>query len=156
MFDIARLFHTAQNVQDPDRDGAPVKDESAVKIIAMTQDAGVWEALRHIADHFNWILFWAANLDQALPLIERYSASILIYDRDMTGCDWRTALRRLRSHRTGPCILLASRVSDPYLWKEVVRNGGFDVITKPFDPERVSRAIRCASTRDWPSRAISG
>ncbi len=31
-----------------------------------------------------------------------------------------------------PASLLASKVMDGYLWNEVVRNGGYDVLRKPL------------------------
>jgi len=50
----------------------------------------------------------------------------------------------LSSSRHRPCVLLVSRVVDDYLWNEVVRRGGYDVLSKPLREEEVARAIKLA------------
>jgi len=42
------------------------------------------------------------------------------------------------------CAILISDVTDDYLWNEVVRWGGHDVLVAPLREENVRRAIRLA------------
>ena len=44
----------------------------------------------------------------------------------------------------GACIVLISTVVDAYLWNEVVRNGGYEVLAKPLREEDVAKAVRLA------------
>jgi len=48
----------------------------------------------------------------------------------------------LSSHRA--CVILVSGVVDAYLWDEVVRKGGFDLLPKPLRKEGVIRTVRLA------------
>ena len=41
-------------------------------------------------------------------------------------------------------MLLISRVTDEYLWNEVVSNGGYDVLRKPLSESDVQRQVRLA------------
>jgi len=48
------------------------------------------------------------------------------------------------------CIFLVSKVADDYLWNEVVRRGGYDVISKPLRHDELERAAKLAWTY-WSS-----
>jgi response regulator of citrate/malate metabolism len=41
-------------------------------------------------------------------------------------------------------VILVSRVTDTYLWEEVVRMGGFDVVAKPFRKDTVEQVLTFA------------
>ena len=82
------------------------------------------------------------SVEQALAAIHSTPASILILDRDLAGPDWRPTLRRLASQ--APCVILASHVVDDYLLEEVIQNGGYDVVAKPFREREVTHIIEFA------------
>jgi hypothetical protein len=42
------------------------------------------------------------------------------------------------------CVILVSGVLDAYLWDEVVRTGGYDVLYKPLREDDVVRSVRLA------------
>jgi DNA-binding response OmpR family regulator len=113
-----------------------------VTILAVTRDPKEWKALEDIAGKQNWLLFWAHNADRACELIRRHKIQLVICDRDIDGEDWRTIVARFANICPPVCTLLASEVADEYLWREVVHNRGFEILTKPFDPEKVIRTIR--------------
>ncbi len=123
-----------------------------VSILAVTRDAEEWRALESVAGRENWMLFWAHNAGRAYELIGRYRIQIVICDRELAGEDWRSIVAGFARIHPPVCILLASEVADEYLWREVVNNKGFEIITKPFDPEKVARTIRFA----WTTRVLWG
>jgi DNA-binding NtrC family response regulator len=116
-----------------------------VSILAVTRDPEEWKVLESIAGKENWLLFWAHDADLAYELIRRHRIQIVIYDRNVNGEDWRTIVAHFAKIYPPVCTLLASEVADEYLWREVVHNKGFEVLTKPFDPEKVIRTVRYAS-----------
>jgi DNA-binding NtrC family response regulator len=150
MFEIVRRLRgglQSRQAAGKDRVGT---DGSSVRLIAVTQDADGWRHLRDIADGFGWLLLWASSCEKAIQLIERDSISLALCDRDLPGEDWRIVVQRLASLSRPVCVLLASSVCDDYLWKEVAQHGGFDVLAKPFEAERVARAVKLAwSWRGW-------
>ena len=113
-----------------------------VSILAVTRDPEDWKALESIARNENWLLFWAHDADRAYELIRRYQIQLVICDREVNGEDWRSIVANFANIRPPICTLLASEVADEYLWREVVHNKGFEILTKPFDPEKVIRTIR--------------
>jgi DNA-binding NtrC family response regulator len=50
-------------------------------------------------------------------------------------------------------VILASSVSDHYLFEELIHQGGYDVIAKPLKLEELRRITRLALTF-WKNRAI--
>jgi FixJ family two-component response regulator len=41
-------------------------------------------------------------------------------------------------------VILVSGVADAYLWQEVVRREGYDILTKPLHTENVLRSVKLA------------
>lgn len=151
MFDIVRRLRTGPQVKN----GGVERPAADIRLLAVTQDAEEWRRLREIADTSNWLLLWARSCDAAVELIQRDSISLVICDRDVPGEDWRAVVRRIASLQPPVCVLLASSVCDEYLWKEVAQHGGFDVVAKPFDPDRVARAVKLASSwRGWSHGSV--
>ena len=67
--------------------------------------------------------------------------------------DRRDVLAKIASQPQAVCVLLASRVMDDYLWHQVIRHHGYDVVAKPFQPEELRRAVTFAwSWRGWAYR----
>lgn len=146
MFEIVRRLRPGPQVNN----GGVERPETDITLLAVTQDPNGWRRLREIADRLNWLLLWARSCEAAIELIQRNSISLVICDRDLPGEDWRAVIHRIASLKPAVCVLLASPVCDEYLWKEVAQHGGFDVVAKPFDPDRVARAVKLASSwRGW-------
>jgi FixJ family two-component response regulator len=78
--------------------------------------------------------------------LHKVKAPVVLYDRDLPGKGWRGTVEDLASSPHRACIILVSGVADAYLWNEVVRTGGFDVLSKPLREDEVVRAVRLASS----------
>jgi hypothetical protein len=87
-----------------------------------------------------WKVYFASHPGNGHPL----RPNIILLDRDLTESGWRESMIALAESSPGACIMLASRVMDGYLWNEVVRHGGYDVLAKPLREPEVSRALRLA------------
>ena len=66
-------------------------------------------------------------------------------DTDLVaGLDWRDVLATLAASRPDCSVILTSPVNDEYLWEEVVRRGGYDVLAKPLQEDQTVRAVNLA------------
>ena len=101
-------------------------------------------ALNQIFQKNGWDLIATENLSEALAAIRATPTPIVILDRDLVAPDWRPIVRSLASQSNSPCVILASHVVDDYLLEEVIQQGGYDVIAKPFREQEVTRAIEFA------------
>ena len=93
-------------------------------------------------------LGWALEVDHTpAAAIARYSEEpfpVVLYERELTGCDWRLVVSLFAKLPPPPSVILLSATHDRNLWDEVIRCGGSDVIRIPFDPDAVMRAMRAA------------
>jgi len=124
-----------------------------VKLVAITQNPVDAEALRNIAAGYDWRISIVGSSDAAIALLKAQSTPLVICDRDITGEAWRDVLAKIAALPQAVCVLLASHVVDDYLWNQVIRHHGYDVVVKPFQPEGLRRAVTFAwSWRGWAHR----
>lgn len=134
------MFELVRKLIHKDTAGEPPQ----VRVLAVTQNASDWRTLQEIANGRGWALFWAHSRESALAILSHYAIPIVICDRDLPGEDWRDVVKHIAGFRPPVSILLASSVSDEYLWREVVQHSGFDVLPKPFRDDNVIRAVNTA------------
>jgi len=110
-----------------------------------------------VSDHDRQVLTFVSNREpvdihfaeshvDAREAMHRLNAPVILYDRDWPDEDWRTTVRTLASSPHRSCVILASRVADDYLWQELIRCGGYELLAKPFRPDDVTRALKLASS----------
>ena len=126
----------SRNLQEKD----PLKPP--LKILVVTASSPDRDALRSIFEKTYWEMLFADGVDEAVDLLGCHPISMVICDRELPGTDWREAIRRLANDRNR--VFLASLVADDYLWDEVIRHGGYDIIAKPFREEEVLHAVEFA------------
>lgn len=92
-----------------------------------------------------------ASLGEAEQTLRERPASIVLLDRSAAEDDWRAAVSRLAHYPYWSCVILLSPVTDAYLWEEVVRHGGYDVVAASASSAELERVIRRA-WRYWRSK----
>lgn len=100
-----------------------------------------------------WTFSRAGDLGEATSALAHAAVPIVLYDRELPGATWSEGFETLAAIRKPVALILLSNVSDPYLWDEVVRHGGFDVLTRPFSREEVISLLLFARTHctgPWP------
>jgi DNA-binding NtrC family response regulator len=117
------------------------------------QNADDSETLQELAASYGWRISIVGSSDAAVALLKEQPTPLVICDRDLTGEAWGDVLAKIAAQPQAVCVLLASRVIDDYLWQQVIRHHGYDVIAKPFQPEELRRAVTFAwSWRGWAYR----
>jgi DNA-binding response OmpR family regulator len=124
-----------------------------VKLVAITQNSDDAETLRQIASDYGWRILIVDSSSRAIASLNDQPTPLVICDRDLTGEDWRDVLGKIAAQPQAVCVLLASRVVDDYLWRQVLRHQGYDLVAKPFQPDELRRAVIFAwSWRGWAHR----
>jgi hypothetical protein len=115
-------------------------------ITVYSGDGEFYARLQQIAASCNWQIRRASSLEDAASILRATSSPIIVYDRDGNGPGerWRDVVRRLSALPGTPCVLLASRVADNYLWQEVIRNHGHDLLCKFAADEHLASCLRMA------------
>lgn len=110
-----------------------------VALVAGDQDR---ELLLRLAVAHQWVLHVADTCGEAWSALNASKAPIVLCDRDLRGVDWRDVLQLMVSSEHQAYAVLVSKVADDYLWNEVIRRGGHDLLATPLREEDVLRAIR--------------
>lgn len=156
MFDLKRLFRRRTTAREPGGSKAPATAAqlNRIRLLAITQNDDDRAAMRRIADDHEWQVLFAASSSSARQLLEREPAPlVIICDRDLPGEDWRYVVAVMASLSDAHCVLLASTVVDDYLWEEVIKHKGYDVVIKPFEAGQLGRLVAFAESRArWHTR----
>ena len=153
---FTRLFRSQRKPAAPAPEGQRVLDgPDEVRLLAITRGADEKAALVRIAADLRWKLTIAASTDEAIQLLGDEPLPLVICDRDLPDEDWRQAVARIAGRRDVLCVVLASAVVDDYLWDEVIKQRGYDVVNKPFEADQLRRAATFAwSWNRWYMRSL--
>ena len=91
------------------------------------------------------------TLARTLALLRTHRIPIVLCDDDAYPEAWREILRACRLLPAPPCVIVTSRLASDRLWMELLNEGAFDLLSKPFDPSEVMRIIHSAWVH-WQNR----
>jgi FixJ family two-component response regulator len=57
---------------------------------------------------------------------------------------WQDILSSVTDADNPPCLIVSSNLADERLWAEVLNEGGYDLLPKPFESKEVTRVISLA------------
>jgi DNA-binding NtrC family response regulator len=100
---------------------------------------------------FNWfvedgyLVECAANAGRALTMIESGNYDIILADIKMPGMDGLEMMRRIKSLKPESIIIVMTAFASVDTAVRALKDGAFDYVTKPFDPDDLTHLIRNAS-----------
>jgi len=117
-----------------------------VRVVALVVEPSDRDLLRAAATTNQWHIAFANSAAEAQTLLTKSQVPVLVCDRDLLAPDWGSDVEQLSAVSPRTCILLVSKVADEYLWNEVVRRGGYDVLYKPLQQDELIRGVKLAWT----------
>ena len=117
---------------------------SAIPIVALVLGDQDRELLKNMAGRNQLDVRITDSCGEAEAIANQMEVPIILCDRDLPGRDWRDVVQLLASSPRRPAVILTSRVVDEYLWQEVIRKGGYDVLAKPLRGDDVVRSVKLA------------
>jgi len=87
----------------------------------------------------------AENATKALLMLENESFDIILADIKMPGMDGLEMLRRIKLLKSDSIVIVMTAFATVDTAVQALKDGAFDYITKPFDPDDLSHLIRNAS-----------
>ena len=100
---------------------------------------------------FNWFIEdgyhvrSAENARTALLMLESESFDIILADIKMPGMDGLEMLRRIKQLKSDSIVIVMTAFATVDTAVQALKDGAFDYVTKPFDPDDLSHLIRNAS-----------
>ena len=87
----------------------------------------------------------AEDAKKALSILETDAMDIILADIKMLGMDGLEMLRRIKSIRKESIVIMMTAFATVDTAVQALKDGAFDYVTKPFDPDDLSHLIRNAS-----------
>jgi len=87
----------------------------------------------------------AENANKALSMLESDTFDIILADIKMPGMDGLEMLRRIKLLKSESVVIVMTAFATVDTAVQALKDGAFDYITKPFDPDDLSHLIRNAS-----------
>jgi len=100
---------------------------------------------------FNWFIedgyhvAVAENANKALSMLESESFDIILADIKMPGMDGLEMLRRIKILKSESIVIVMTAFATVDTAVQALKDGAYDYVTKPFDPDDLSHLIRNAS-----------
>jgi DNA-binding NtrC family response regulator len=87
----------------------------------------------------------AEDAKKALSVLESDAFDIILADIKMLGMDGLEMLRRIKSIRKESIVIMMTAFATVDTAVQALKDGAYDYVTKPFDPDDLSHLIRNAS-----------
>jgi len=100
---------------------------------------------------FNWFIEdgyrveCAGSAKKALSILESDNFDIILADIKMPGMDGLEMLRRIKFLKKDSIVIVMTAFATVDTAVQALKDGAFDYVTKPFDPDDLSHLIRNAS-----------
>jgi DNA-binding NtrC family response regulator len=100
---------------------------------------------------FNWFIEdgyqveCAEDARKALTLLESEEFDIILADIKMPGMDGLEMLKRIKALRKDSIVIMMTAFATVDTAVQALKDGAFDYVTKPFDPDDLSHLIRNAT-----------
>lgn len=100
---------------------------------------------------FNWFIEdgfhveCAENAKKALTMLESNQFDIILADIKMPGMDGLEMLRRIKSIKQDSIVIVMTAFATVDTAVKALKDGAYDYVTKPFDPDDLTHLIRNAT-----------
>jgi DNA-binding NtrC family response regulator len=89
----------------------------------------------------------AENAKQALSMLELKNYDIILADIKMPGMDGLEMHRRIKSLNRNSIVIVMTAFASVETAVQALKDGAYDYVTKPFDPDDLSHLIRNATSQ---------
>lgn len=120
---------------------------SKISILIVDDEESVRDSL------YNWFIDdgysvdCAENAKQALSILESKDFDIILADIKMPGMDGLEMHRRIKSLNKDSIVIIMTAFASVSTAVQALKDGAYDYITKPFDPDDLSHLIRNAASQ---------
>ncbi|MDO8897472.1 MAG: sigma-54 dependent transcriptional regulator, partial [Bacteroidales bacterium] len=116
-----------------------------ISLLVVDDEESVRDSLHNwfLEDGYN--VACAESAKEALALLENESFDIILTDIKMPGMDGLEMLKRIKTLKPDAVVIVMTAFATVDTAVQALKDGAFDYVTKPFDPDDLSHLIRNAS-----------
>ena len=113
-------------------------------ILVVDDEQSICWGLARLGESLGHVVNVAASAEQALREVHQRRPDVIILDVRLPGMDGLTAIGQFQERCGTVPIIVITAYGDLQTAVDAVRRGAFDYIAKPFDVDKVKRALACA------------
>jgi DNA-binding NtrC family response regulator len=118
-----------------------------ISILIVDDEESVRDSLYNWFIEDGYSVDCAENAKKALQMMENSDFDIILADIKMPGMDGMEMHRRIRSLNKDSIVIIMTAFASVDTAVQALKDGAFDYITKPFDPDDLSHLIRNAAAQ---------
>ncbi len=116
-----------------------------ISILIVDDEESVRDSLYNWFVEDGYSVECAKNAKEALSVIETKTFNIILADMKMPGMDGLEMQRRIKSLNKDAIVIIMTAFASVDTAVNALKDGAYDYITKPFDPDDLSHLIRNAT-----------
>jgi DNA-binding NtrC family response regulator len=116
-----------------------------ISILIVDDEESVRDSLYNWFIEDGYTVECAENANRALSILENAQFDIILADIKMPGMDGLEMLRRIKLLKSDSIVIVMTAFATVDTAVQALKDGAFDYVTKPFDPDDLSHLIRNAS-----------
>jgi len=118
-----------------------------ISILIVDDEESVRDSLYNWFIDDGYIVECAENAKKALSMLEENDFDIILADIKMPGMDGLEMHRRVKTLNKEPIFIIMTAFASVETAVQALKNGAYDYVTKPFDPDELSHLIRNATAQ---------
>jgi DNA-binding NtrC family response regulator len=119
--------------------------EKKISILIVDDEESVRDSLNNWFIEDGYRVECAEDAKKALSILESGSFDIILADIKMPGMDGLEMLRRIKALDKETIVIMMTAFATVDTAVKALKDGAYDYVTKPFDPDDLSHLIRNAS-----------
>lgn len=116
-----------------------------ISILIVDDEESVRDSLNNWFTDDGYYVKCADNAKRALSILENEDFNIVLADLKMPGMDGLEMLRRIKTLKKDVIVIVMTAFATVDTAVKALKDGAYDYVTKPFDPDDLSHLIRNAS-----------
>jgi DNA-binding NtrC family response regulator len=119
--------------------------EKKISILIVDDEESVRDSLSSWFKEDGYRVDCAEDAKKALSILETHNFDIILADLKMPGMDGLEMLRRIKSLNKDSIVIVMTAFATVDTAVKALKDGAYDYVTKPFDPDDLSHLIRNAA-----------
>ncbi len=124
-------------------------------ILIVDDDGDTRDVLEDRLDSLGYHVLTAASGKECLEILERRNPQLVLLDIEMPGMSGLDVLKRIRSQEHEATVIVITAYGTIERAVEAMKNGAYDFITKPFEPDQIALIVAKALERETLRREVT-
>jgi len=120
--------------------------DKKVSILVVDDEESVRDSLYNWFIDDGYAVEIAASAKEALSILEARDFDIILADIKMPGMDGMEMHRRIKALNKEPIFIIMTAFASVDTAVQALKDGAYDYVTKPFDPDDLSHLVRNAAS----------